>query len=166
MDVIAALTDVPMNTVGFQSGMSISECVTGYIDKTGTHTYNYYLECTFMISSFFDSVQNIDENTPPANVFNVNALTDNFSIVCFPTWNNPNSSVRNNLNNTKQLGNTGWFDENFNGLPNPFNIQSLIIRDESNIVTSFVDYKNKTKIDQAIFGRFNRPRNRNSLRIS
>jgi hypothetical protein len=150
MDTVAPSVDVDMNPLSFQSGMSISECLAGYISKTGTHTYNYYIELTFLISSFYDTVTNIDENTPPSTTFNANALTDNFRIVCFPTWNNPNSTVSNDFNNTKQLGNTGWFNENFNGLPNPFSIVALTIRDESNIVTDFVDFRNKTKFDVTI----------------
>lgn len=152
MDTVAPSVDVDMNALGFQSGMSVHECLAGYISKTGTHTYNYYIELTFLISSFYDTVTNIDENTPPSTTFNANALTDNFRIVCFPTWNNPNSTVSNDLNNTKQLGNTGWFNENFNGLPNPFSIVALTIRDESNIVTDFVDFRNKTKFDVRIGG--------------
>ena len=71
---------------------------------------------------------------------------DNFKIIFFPKWNNPNTKIQNDLKNTARLGNTGWFNENFNQLTNNFNIDSVAYFDTSGNPVDAVDYFASTKV--------------------
>ncbi len=116
---------VPMDFMGNQSGMSIKSAMVAYIAKIGTHSYDFTFELEFMLSSFFEDLTNFETQTAPSQVFDASSLTDNFEIIGFPEWNNPNLQIKNVMANTKRLGNTGWFNENFNGLDNNFTLKSV-----------------------------------------
>ena len=99
-------TEQEMNPDGLQSGMSIKKTSIqkiSYADGVGT----YKIICDFMISSFFEDVSNFEEMIAPNILFNSGSLTDNFEVEVFPKWNNPNTSIKNNLDHTKRLGKHG-----------------------------------------------------------
>ena len=123
-DLLSFGQSIPMVPKGQQSGMSIAGVYLTYVTKIGL-SYIYDISIIFMISSFFEDITNLQTNTPPSQVFDANSLTDNFLVVGYPKYNNPNIQIQNNLNDTQRLGNTGWFDENFNGLANDFTLSSL-----------------------------------------
>lgn len=118
-----------MIMLGNQSGMSVNEANWVYWGKIGTHYYQYAFNIEFMISSFFESLSNFELKQAPSQVFDASSLTDNFEIIGFPEWNNPNTSIKSDKQRTKRLGNTGWFDENFNGLTDNFSISGLSYTD-------------------------------------
>ena len=81
------------------------------------------------------------------------SLTDNFEIIGFPEWNNPNTQIKSDKGATKRLGNTGWFNENFNGLDNDFTVLSFEYFDViSNEPTQRLSYGAETKIKAVIQG--------------
>lgn len=114
-----------MELVDLQSGMAIEEAVWVYWGKIGTHFYQYNINITFMLASFFEDLSNFENNEAPSEVFDSASLTDNFILTGYPEWNNPNTKIKSDTKKTKRLGNTGWFDENFNGLDNDFTIISV-----------------------------------------
>lgn len=109
----------------------------GYINVAGGNASNVYrVTVDYMLASLFEQPSNLEDLVAPSILFNAGSLTDNFKIDIFPEWNNPNTSISNNLDHTERLGNTGWFNENFNGLDNNFIVESLkYLDDDGNEVT-------------------------------
>ena len=124
-DTMAIGVPLSMDLSGTQSGMSIESAIITYLGKTGSRTYNYTIEVEFMISAFFEEIADLEDKTPPSWFFNTNCVTDNVIIQGFPEYNDPNTLIQNDLEFTRQDGNTGWFDENYNGLINNFELISL-----------------------------------------
>lgn len=142
-----------MLLTGLQSGMSIESARWIYDSKEGTHTYKYRFEIEFMISSFFEDLSNFETMTAPSQVLGIESLTDNFDVIGYPEYNNPNTRIKNNKSETKRLGNTGWFNENYNGLQNDFTIISLEYTDIlTGLQTQRLSYGGETKVKAIISG--------------
>ncbi len=143
----------PLTVIGNHSGMSVKVGNWNYWDKVGTHSYQYAFNIEFMLSSFLEDLTNLISNTAPSQVFNASSLTDNFKIVGYPEWNNPNTRIQSDLQKTKRLGNTGWFDENFNGLTDNFTISGLVYKDTATgTVLNRLSYTQETDIECRISG--------------
>ena len=138
--------------IGFQSGMAVTTKVLTYVAKIGTHTYKYELELEFMMHSFFDNFSDLENNIVPDWLLGANCLTDNISIKMFPVWNNPNSLIKNELVNTRKLGNTGYFNENYNGFINNFTVESLTYQDSLLNFIEQIDYSQETLVKAVISG--------------
>lgn len=141
-----------MDKLGLQSGLAVKGVSWDYWGKVGTHTYKYALVIEVLNHSFFESVENIQNLQAPNLLFNANSLTDNFIVKGYPKWNNPNCSIGSDYKQTVRLGNTGWFNENFNGLENKFKVESVEYFDENNIPTQSLSYGTKTKLKTRISG--------------
>lgn len=143
-----------MIPIGLQSGMSIR---LGEVRKLGKkagslNIYKYEIKIQFLISSFFDSFDNILDRIMPEFLAGDNSFTDNFKLFFYPKWNNPNSSITNDIGRSERLGNTGWFDENFNELPNNYNVDSIQYFDENGNIVQALDYYAKTKVKIIVSG--------------
>jgi len=112
----------------------------------------YEVEFNFMLSSFFEDSDSIPNRVPPAIVFDSGSLTDNIELKFFPEWNNPNVFIKNEPGETERLGNTGWFNENYNGLANNFNIASVEYFDIGGLPVETLSYGNETKVRAKITG--------------
>lgn len=112
----------------------------------------YEIEIEYFISSFFDTVENVENRVLPTFLAGDGSLTDNFDVRFFPEWNNPNLIVQNDLQETKRLGNTGWFDENFNQLDNDFQVVSVVYRDPDNNIVLGMDYTQSTQVEITVSG--------------
>lgn len=143
-----------MEGVGIQSGMSIRQIhVTNNGKKSQSdNVYLFDIEIDFMISSFFEDISNFENNEIPSFLVGDGSLTDNFIIKFYPEWNNPNVFLVNDLTTTERLGNTGWFNENFNELQNDFKIESIEYFDENANPVDGIDYASKTKVKCVISG--------------
>ena len=141
----------PMTAIGQQSGMSVAFCNLKYISNQAEIS-TYEIEISFMISSFFDDITTFQNDVSPPVTFDANSLTDNFHIVGFPVYNNPNIKIQTDLSDTAKLGNTGWFDENFNGLTNPFTLYNVVYRNQSGTNVSSLDYANTITVSCEIIG--------------
>ena len=140
-----------MQSVGLESGMSVSNCALQYIGNNGA-TYVYDIYITFMISSFFEDVNNFENNISPPQTFDAECLTDVFLVTGYPKYNNPNIKIESVPSITKKIGNTGWFDENFNGLANDFTLTSIEYRNLNGDLVSQLDYKNNITVRAVIDG--------------
>ena len=149
-----------MTPLGNQSGMSIAYVKCTYLGKSFYDTNsNYRFEIVFMLSSFFEDITNLEDRIPPSQVFDAASLTDNFEISGFPVYNNPNIVIKNDLSSTDKLGNTGWFNENYNGLENDFTISSITYQQHTNlsqpaggVTVAKLDYQNNIKVTAVIDG--------------
>lgn len=152
IDVLAPAGTQSLINIGFQSGMAIKTKLLTYVVKIGTHTYKYELELEFMMHSIFDNFSDLENNIVPDWLLGANCLTDNISIKMFPVWNNPNSLIKNELVNTRKLGNTGYFNENYNGFINNFTVESLTYQDSLLNFVEQIDYSQETLIKAVISG--------------
>jgi len=150
---------IPIEAQGLQSGMSIESCDLTYLGVSSggsppyTYTtYTYRIDMVFMISSFFEDINTFSANESPPQTLDKECLTDNFIIKAYPTFNNPNISISNDLKLTKQLGVTGWFDENYNGGVDDFTIKSIEYKNSNGTIISQLDYKNTTSCKVIIDG--------------
>ena len=147
-----------MEPLGNQSGMSIAYVKCTYLGPTFFNIkHRYEIELVFMLSSFFEDITNFEDRVAPGQVFDAASLTDNFEIIGMPVFNNPNIEIKNDLSNTDKLGNTGWFDENYNGLENDFNIVSLTYQKHTDLsqpaggtTVTQLDYQNNIKVTAVI----------------
>lgn len=112
----------------------------------------YQFEIQYMISSMFDSLLNFQDNVAPDYLVGDGSLTDNFDFKFYPEWNNPNVVIQNVLAETARLGNTGWFNENFNELNNDFQVESLVYKDANGNVVPSLDYLSPTTVTAIIAG--------------
>ena len=112
----------------------------------------YQFELEYMISSFFETFQNIQDRQIPSYLLNDGSLTDNFRFSFFPEWNNPNVLIENDLTETERKGNTGWFDENFNQLKNKFKVDTVEYFDEDSNGVNSLDYVSKTVVRIKVSG--------------
>lgn len=124
--------------------------ITEIIDAE--ENFVYKLSANYMIHSLFETPNNLSNLIPPSILFDAGSLTDNFEIQMFPQWNNPNTIVRNDLSETERLGNTGWFNENFNGLDNNFVVESVVYTDVLGNSVSQLDYANPINVDIKVSG--------------
>lgn len=146
---------IPMTFLSLQSGMSVASCNLKYIGQAGgtlVSKHYYSIEVIFMISSFFEDINTFENLTSPDQTFDIESVTDNYKIIGFPAYNNPNVFVENDMNDTKQLGNTGWFNENFNGLPNDFTVTSVDYQNLGGTQVVKLDYQNNIKVRAVIDG--------------
>jgi len=151
---------LPMLPLGNQSGMSVAYVNCKYLGQSFYNIKsNYEFQIVFMLSSFFEDITNIQDRVPPGQVFDAASLTDNFELIGYPVYNNPNIQIKNLLSSTDKLGNTGWFDENYNGLDNDFTISSVTYQKHENLAfpsgTTTVlqlDYQNNIKVTAVIDG--------------
>ncbi len=149
-----------MLPLGNQSGMSIAYVKCTYLGPTYYNIkHTYEIELVFMLSSFFEDITNLENRVAPGEVFDSASLTDNFEIIGMPVYNNPNIEIKNDMSNTDKLGNTGWFDENYNGLENDFTISSLTYQKHTNLsqpagatTVTQLDYQNNIKVTAVIDG--------------
>jgi len=143
----------PMEAIGNQSGLAIDSGNWVYLGKTGDNTYRYTLSINFMIASFFEDLNNFENNEAPSVVFDAASLTDNFKVIGYPEWNNPNTRIESKISDTKRLGNTGWFNENFNGLEDNFEISDVQYFDNATgTPTNAISYGSETKVVATIKG--------------
>lgn len=112
----------------------------------------YQIEIDYMLSSLFDNLENLQNLEMPGYLTGDGSLTDNFLIKFFPEWNNPNVMIQNEPKQTKRLGNTGWFNENFNQLNNDFTVESVGYFDEDGNAIESIDYSKPTKVRALISG--------------
>lgn len=137
-----------MQAAGLQSGMSVREVYSQRLGKkAGTdNVYRYAIFIQYLISSFFETQDNILNEEKPEYLVGDGSLTDNFKLLFYPKWNNPNTLIQNDLGDTQRLGNTGWFDENFNQLVNTFAVGGVNYYDENGNPIDGINYAGETKV--------------------
>lgn len=148
-----------MTPIGEQSGMGIISATAKFLTTKArqgiaqNYIRVYELTVKYIVSSFFSDITNfLNPLELPDYLEGIGSLTDNFKIVFYPEWNNPNLEITNDTKRTALLGNTGWFNENFNQLPNDFNVDSIKYFNPSNNEIYAISYTQRTKIVATISG--------------
>lgn len=119
---------------------------------SGTYKRHFEFELEYMISSLFEELADFENLEMPSYLTGDGSLTDNFKIEFYPEWNNPNVKIQNDMTKTRRLGNTGWFNENFNELNNDFQIDSIQYFDINGNPVDSLDYSAQTKVKAIISG--------------
>lgn len=127
--------------LSYQSGLSVISSNLTYLGSQDI-AYTYRIELIFMLSPFYEDINNLITEVAPSSVNGAEALTDNFLVTGFPVYNNPNVRIQNDPKRTEQEGNTGWFNENFNQLPNPYSRSPVVYTNLSGTVVNQLDYAN------------------------
>ena len=159
-DTLAIGATTPMIPLGNQSGMGVSSINLKYLGSSNQNIeHSYEIEMVYMLSSFFEDVTNFENREAPSQMFDAAAITDNFLLQGFPVFNNPNITIQNELKNTEKLGNTGWFDENYNGLENDFTLTSVTYQKHEDLsqplgttTVTKLDYQNTVKVTAVVDG--------------
>lgn len=133
IDATDTITVLPMTQIGDKSGSTvINPTVKGLGVGTGTQNYlsNFRLTFTYKISGELDDINNYINDTPPTWYEANNCLTNNLFVKYKSENNNPNVSIVSDPTSdvTKKLGNTGWRNENYNGLPVNASVTSVEYR--------------------------------------
>ena len=159
-DTLAIGATTPMIPLGNQSGMGVSSINLKYLGSSNQNIeHSYEIEVVYMLSSFFEDVTNFENREAPSQMFDAAAITDNFLLQGFPVFNNPNITIQNELKNTEKLGNTGWFDENYNGLENDFTLTSVTYQKHEDLsqplgttTVTKLDYQGAIKVTAVVDG--------------
>jgi len=148
---IGQVNDFDYN-LSFQSGMSVIKATCEFLAGQ-THKKIYLIEIIYMVSCFGE-LQDFVDGVAPSYVRGTQAIGDNFLVTGFPVYNNPNVTIKNDTRDTADLGNTGWYDENFNQLPNNFTLPNPKVqyRNLNGDVLTALDYANPTTIRTKISG--------------
>jgi hypothetical protein len=120
------------------------------IVNDSSYKTNYQVKLKFMLSSVFEDTQQMIDRVIPQNLFDANSLTDIIDVSFFPEWNNPNTVIKNDLTLSERLGNTGWFNENYNGLTNDFVVKGLRYEDVAGSPVSTISFGSDTKVKVTI----------------
>lgn len=132
-----------MTSEGFRSGGTVVSATLLFLNEA-SGTYNYQFIIKYMISPLYQSLGNIDNLNPPTWYLDTNSLADNFRATFYPTYNNPNISLVSDPSLSKQQGNVGWLNENYNGGPDAFTIQNFTLTDSLSNPKTAVDYREET----------------------
>lgn len=121
-----------------------------YFALYGFKRQRFKITMKYVIHSFFDNTNNLLGGVPPVELVETASLTDRFQIFCTPEFNNPNTGIL--LKSTEVDGNTGWFNENFNGLPEKFILEAVRFYDTNFIERESLAYNVPTAIEFEISG--------------
>jgi hypothetical protein len=117
-------TVLALNSTGYKSGASIlSSTIRGLGINGSIQTFEINIK--YILTPLFESIT--DLQTPvnlPSFYDNTECIGDSFKIKFLPQSGNPNASVSTASTETKLLGNTGFFEENYNGQANNYSIDS------------------------------------------
>jgi hypothetical protein len=134
----------------YQSGLSVARVDLTYRGQQGYKQF-YDIEVIFMISSFGDLL-NFQNLIASDELAGANSITDQILITAYPVYNNPNVQVTNDLKRYIQEGNVGWFNENYNQLPNLFSASDVVYTNAAGTVVSNLDYANPITATTTISG--------------
>jgi len=101
------------------------------------YIHEYEITQTFVINPLFleDFIENFTEETQPENLIGDKTLKHITKYEFRYDLTDPNTSVK--IEDTSNLGNVGWFGENYNGLNDIYNISNV----------AYVDTANNTSVD-------------------
>lgn len=122
-----------MTEIGNKSGGAITTAQCRFLSKTDVW-YKYEIVINHSIWGYFESLGNFEPLLDAPDFFNgAECLTDNFKLFVRKNNNDPNVQLTTSLNTpiTQKEGNTGYFDENFNGKPNNYEITTFSWEDTS-----------------------------------
>ena len=117
------LTPVTLTPQGERSGASI---LSATIQGRGvvTNIQSFQINLKYLISPLWESITDVQNKSLPSFYKDTECVADSFKIKMLPQAGNPNISVSTSSSEVKLLGNTGFFEENYNGNVNNYSIDS------------------------------------------
>jgi hypothetical protein len=117
-------TVLTLNSTGYKSGASILSSTIKGLGINGS-IQSFEINIKYILTPLFESITDLQTPvTLPSFYDNTECIGDSFKIKFLPQSGNPNASVSTASTETKLLGNTGFFEENYNGQINNFSIDS------------------------------------------
>jgi len=112
---------------GGQNGASLGTVEIAYITTLDSYRHRFELRHTFKTPYFISGQKtNLETATAPANLASSNTLRyDNRYEMGTPAYKN---SI---FVNSGAIGNVGYFNENYNGLENPYTVENLVVTNAS-----------------------------------
>jgi hypothetical protein len=135
-----------------QSGMAIHSANVQYVTSI-FFLHVYKVSITFMMHGAFDDSSNYDDPSNPIRpdyFAGIQCLTDVYRLKFKYTQNNPNVFTVNDIETFPVSGNTGGFNENFNGGADPLTIESVVYKDILGNVVDGLDYWNYTNVEVVV----------------
>ncbi len=121
VDAMSETDVLPMVQLGFKSGGLIKDVTITYVEDSGNGFHDFKVNYRFMqyvvIQDGFVVPPVYDNSGHVAPIINLRA---------FPQYGNPNGVLQATTQNTE--ANTGEFNENFNGAPNNYSLDSIVWR--------------------------------------
>jgi len=143
---IVAPVSAPINLIPFsyQSGGAIlSATIQGNTTVSGT-LKKYIIKIKFIITPIYEVVDDLTNLILPTPYKGNECLTDIFRVNILPEINNPNINVSVSGAQSVLKGNTGWFNENYNGGVNNYSINQVQLFNELGIPISGIASGGKT----------------------
>ncbi|MEX0940090.1 MAG: hypothetical protein WDZ41_01920 [Candidatus Babeliales bacterium] len=99
-----------------------------YIEKNTDDQIILVVTHIFEVWGLFENSQDLELGniTSPEWFENQESLTDWIEMKVFPDYNDQNVGVKLDANAAAQLGNVGYLNENYNGLPSPYSFDDLL----------------------------------------
>lgn len=150
LSTLAINATKPFIPLGYQSGMGITNAEIKYVSNvSGVRTYHFTID--YLITGIYTDFNDLSIFQKPDFLNGNEALTDSIQTKFFPQLNNPNVFIQNDMSWTRQLGNTGWLNENYNGLNDPFVVSNILYSIPSGNVSSLI-YNQETTVQATISG--------------
>ena len=143
LDPLDTVTVIPLNTIGFKSGTSVFNASIIGGGVSGTKQL-FTISIEFQIMPLFDTIADFENDIAPEFLFDSESLTDVFALTFFPEYGNPNVIIETDSTETALDGNVGWFNENYNGLPNNYSVVGVNYSNESGAILSGVSKDENT----------------------
>jgi len=117
------LTPVNLIPQGERSGASIlSSTIQGL--GIATNIQKFQINLKYLITPLWESITDVQNKSLPFFYKDTECIADSFKIKMLPQAGNPNVSVSTSSSEVKLLGNTGFFEENYNGNVNNYSIDN------------------------------------------
>ena len=131
-----------LNPVGFESGISM---FTARIKGNGLSAgvQKFQIQLVFMATPIFETSNDFTTLTNKS-FNNTECVTDFFKIDLLPQFSNPNIKISTENSDIQLLGNTGWFEENYNGGANSFSINSVTLTNSFGVPITGIDADGET----------------------
>jgi hypothetical protein len=130
LDPTDTVTVLPMTPYGFESGSSVFNASIVGRGISGTSQL-FTITIDFQIMPLFNALSDFTTDTAPTFFFDDDSITDFFKMTFLPEYGNPNSYIETDSKETAFEGNCGWFNENYNGLPNNYSVIGVNYTNES-----------------------------------
>ena len=149
LDPTDTVTVLNMTPFGFESGSSVfnASIVGGGISGI---KQLFTITIDFQIMPLFNALSDFTTDTAPTFFFDDDSITDVFKMVFLPEYGNPNSYIETDSKETAFEGNCGWFNENYNGLPNNYSVVGVSYTNESGVALAGVSKDENTNFQIVI----------------
>jgi hypothetical protein len=143
----SSIISAPINLIPFSyrsGGAILSATIKGNTVIPTNTLKKYIIKIKFVITPIYEVVDDLKNLTLPTPYKGNECITDILRINLLPEINNPNINVSVSGTQSVLKGNTGWFNENYNGGVNNYSINQLQLFNEVGVPISGISSGGKT----------------------